>query len=565
MQLTIRPILEQLGLTENEIKVYEALLKRKSVVAAILAREIGLDKSSTYRALESMTEQGLVIVERKKRGTTYQIGSLQILKDSLQKKMLSLKNTERGIDDVIESIKKQALTGERDTYIKIEKGLEAHKSFMERSLEGKEKINREIYPSKFDTFFVSKEYVEFSQKFFKQRVANNIFNKTLYDYNPLSIEHPIMRTSIKLKKELRILPNSLNNNNYVFVWDDNVEILSFSEDKNDFLVIQIKDGIVAQLMKQFFEYIFQRSSKFYGEQVLPTRKIGESEASVMGIGTWGVGGHAVKNPYGYDTEEVDILRHALGNGLTYVDTSHFYAAKYSLPLIKQAIANFPRNSYFINVKLGYPGTSKKQLIAQCLDHLTELGIEYADMVQIHAPFAIDIPISEAVEAMNELITMGKAKCMSVGNFNVDQLKEAQASSKYGIAAHEIHYNLMIRANEENGVVDYCRQNKIMLIAYQPLRRGFLSGFEDDILQKLSQKYEKTQSQIILNWMASKEYMMFLVKATRGSHINENVAALGWKMDKNDYKLLDDWRMPGYVTPKYDVTGKSKDGLKIWKL
>jgi diketogulonate reductase-like aldo/keto reductase len=66
-------------------------------------------------------------------------------------------------------------------------------------------------------------------------------------------------------------------------------------------------------------------------------------------------------------------------------------------------------------------------------------------------------------------------------------------------------------------------------------------------------------------MASKEYLMFLVKATRGSHINENVAALGWKMDKKDYKLLDDWRMPGYVTPKYDVTGKSKDGLKIWKL
>jgi diketogulonate reductase-like aldo/keto reductase len=66
-------------------------------------------------------------------------------------------------------------------------------------------------------------------------------------------------------------------------------------------------------------------------------------------------------------------------------------------------------------------------------------------------------------------------------------------------------------------------------------------------------------------MASKEYMMFLVKATRGSHINENVAALGWKMDKKDYALLDKWQMAGYKTPDYDKTGKSKDGLKIWKL
>jgi sugar-specific transcriptional regulator TrmB len=116
MQLTIKPILEQLGLTVNEIKVYEALLTRKSVVASKLASEIGLDKSSTYRALESMAEQGLVIVERKKRGTVYQIGSLQILKDSLHKKMISLKNTESGIDEVIENIKQQALTGEGYIY-----------------------------------------------------------------------------------------------------------------------------------------------------------------------------------------------------------------------------------------------------------------------------------------------------------------------------------------------------------------------------------------------------------------------------------------------------------------
>jgi diketogulonate reductase-like aldo/keto reductase len=124
---------------------------------------------------------------------------------------------------------------------------------------------------------------------------------------------------------------------------------------------------------------------------------------------------------------------------------------------------------------------------------------------------------------------------------------------------------MIRANEENGVVDYCRKNNILLIAYQPLRRGFLAGIGDKLLNTLANKYEKTQLQIILNWMASKPYMMFLVKATRGSHINENVDALSWKMDKNDYTKLDKWRMAGYKTPEYDKTGKSAEGLKIWKL
>jgi diketogulonate reductase-like aldo/keto reductase len=104
-----------------------------------------------------------------------------------------------------------------------------------------------------------------------------------------------------------------------------------------------------------------------------------------------------------------------------------------------------------------------------------------------------------------------------------------------------------------------------MIAYPPHRRGILAGNEDDSQGRKARKYDKTQSQIILNWLASKEYMMFLVKASRGSHINENVASLGWKMDENDYKTLDNWKMTGYTTPVYDNTGKYKDGLKIWKL
>jgi diketogulonate reductase-like aldo/keto reductase/predicted transcriptional regulator len=565
MQLTVRPILEQLGLTENEIKVYEALLKRKSVVAATLAREIGLDKSSTYRALESMTEQGLVIVERKKRGTTYQIGSLQILKDSLQKKMLSLKNTERGIDDVIESIKNQALTGERDTYIKVEKGIDAHISFMERSLEGKEKINREIFPSTSGTFFKDQIYDNFSRNFLLKRVSKNIYNRALYRFSGISTHKDIMRTSEKLKKDLRILPDSLDNYNYMLVWDDNVEILSFTEDKSDFVVIQIKDRVVAELVKQLFEYVFERSAKYYNQQVLPIRKIRERIVPVIGIGTWGIGGYATQNPYTRVVEEVDNLRYALGTGMTYIDISHAYGAGYGLPIIAKTIANYSREDLFINAKIGYQ-VKKLSDVEKMVDrYLSELKIDYLDQIMIHSPLAIDLPIRDVIKEMERMAEIGKAKYLAVANFNIEQLKEAQAASKYGISAHELHYNLMIRANEENGVIDYCRKEKIMLIAYQPLRRGFLAGIEDDTLRSLAQKYDKTQSQIILNWMASKEYLMFLVKATRGSHINENVAALGWKMDKKDYKLLDDWRMPGYVTPKYDVTGKSKDGLKIWKL
>jgi diketogulonate reductase-like aldo/keto reductase len=184
---------------------------------------------------------------------------------------------------------------------------------------------------------------------------------------------------------------------------------------------------------------------------------------------------------------------------------------------------------------------------------------------IHAPRAINIPIQEVVEEIDKLIDAGKAKYLGVSNFNVEQLKLVQKVARHKLSGHEIHYNLMIRANEENGVVDYCEKNNILMTVFQPIRRGFLVGLEDKLLKKLSEKYKKTQVQIMLNWLANKKSMMFLIKATKGSHINENVAALGWKMDKKDYELLDKWRMPGYVTPEYDKTGCAKDGIKIDKL
>ena len=564
MQPTISKILTEIGFTDNEVIIVQAMMARGAVNAAELARELAMDKSSAYRALEHLAEMGLLLAERKKRGTTYALSSLEPIKDQLREKKLRLDRQGAELDTLVAELKKRALSGARETYIRVERGREAHIALMEQSLAAKNKVFREKFPIH-GAMMSEKRYVDYLHDYLARRVKLGIEIRQLYNFTEADSFVAMMKTQHSLLKEVRILPSEIENNNYFKIWDDYVEIVSFDETKEGFVVIVIHDKFVAGLMRSMYDFIWERSAVYHERTVLPTRKIGEATVSVMGIGTWGIGGYATKNPYNDDLADVQELRHALSTGMNYLDTSHFYGAGYSLPLIARAVSNFPRKAYFLTCKIGYPVDKRADVRAMVERHLHELDVPYMDMLQIHAPVAVSISIEEVVAEIDQLIDEGKAKYLGVSNFNVEQLTLARRVARHPVAAHEIHYNLMIRANEENGVVEYCRKNKILMIAFQPLRRGFLVGLEDPMVKQLAEKYGKTQAQILLNWLAHKSEFMFLVKATKGSHINENVAALSWKMDKNDYTKLDRWRMQGYETPKYDKTGKTSDGLKIWKL
>ncbi len=564
MQPTIKTILTEIGLTDNEVVVVQALVSRGAVNPAELARELSLDKSSMYRALEHLAALGFVVALRKQRGTTYTLSSLDPIRDELMQKRAKLDRQTMELDAIVADLKKQALAGARETYIRVERGRDAHIALMEQSLSAKDKVFREKFPMH-GSLFSEKQYITYLYDFLARRVKLGIEIRQLYNFTEVDAFLPMMKTRKSLRKEVRILPSEIENNNYFKLWDDYVEIVSFDETKEDFVVITIHDKFVAGLMRSMYDFIYERSAVYHEHVILPTRKIGDTDVSVMGIGTWGIGGYATKNPYNDDLADVQELRHALSVGMNYIDTSHYYGAGYSLPLIARAINNFPREAYFLTCKVGYPVDRRSDVSKLVEQHLHELKVPYMDMLQIHAPVAVSIPIEEVVEEIDRLIDEGKAKYLGVSNFNVEQLALVRRVARHPLVAHEIHYNLMIRANEENGVVAYCKKHAIPMIAFQPLRRGFLVGIEDPILERLAQKYKKTQAQIVLNWLSSKPELMFLVKSTKGSHINENVAALGWKMTKADYAELDRWRMPGYKTPVYDVTGKTPDGLKIWKL
>ena len=126
------------------------------------------------------------------------------------------------------------------------------------------------------------------------------------------------------------------------------------------------------------------------------------------------------------------------------------------------------------------------------------------------------------------------------------------------------YNLECKINENIGILNYCKKNNIEFVAYQPLRRNRTQLKNYDLLVELSQKYNKTQNQIILNWIMKEKKINVLIKSTNCDRIDENIKSLDFEMEENDYKRLNDFKNEEFENIKIDWDNVG-DGISIDQL
>ncbi len=261
------------------------------------------------------------------------------------------------------------------------------------------------------------------------------------------------------------------------------------------------------------------------------------EMPVFGIGTWEMGGRVQKDE-NYLNEEGDIfaLQTAIEMGVNRFDTAEIYAQGYSEEILGKAIKDFDRERLFIVSKVSKPNLKYDDVIKSAENTLKRLGIDYLDLYLIHAPNP-EIPIEETMRAFDYLKDKGMIKNIGVCNFGVDSFKKAQAVTKNKIVLNQVHYNLMFREPVLAGVLEYCQNNDVFLEAWRPLQKGDLTHSGITILDEMCKKYDKTQSQIAINWLISQKNVITLAKTSNVEHLEDDLGALGWEMDPVDIKLL----------------------------
>jgi aryl-alcohol dehydrogenase-like predicted oxidoreductase len=103
--------------------------------------------------------------------------------------------------------------------------------------------------------------------------------------------------------------------------------------------------------------------------------------------------------------------------------------------------------------------------------LRRLQVETIDLYQIHWPNP-DPDIEEGWAELAKLKQQGKIRWIGVSNFNVEQMKRAQAIAP--ITSLQPPYSMLRRAIETE-ILPYVQQNGIGVINYSPMVSGLLTG------------------------------------------------------------------------------------------
>lgn len=242
----------------------------------------------------------------------------------------------------------------------------------------------------------------------------------------------------------------------------------------------------------------------------------------IGLGTWTIGGQGEADPT-YDEPSLRALHSALDLGYALFDTAEGYAAGYSEELLGQAIREngVPREQVFITSKVSPDHLKYEDVLRCCENSLRRLGMDYLDLYLIHWP-RVGMKLAETFRALNQLVQQGKVRHLGVSNFNLKLLKQAADLSETPLLTNQVSYSIPDRTSVENGVLEYCQQNDILLTAYSPVKRRNIKS--NQVLQAVAQAHSATPQQIALAWLTTQPRVITIPMSFNPQHQLENLQA-----------------------------------------
>lgn len=258
----------------------------------------------------------------------------------------------------------------------------------------------------------------------------------------------------------------------------------------------------------------------------------------IGFGMWKIGGDSYPDR-SRDSASMAALRAALEVGYTHFDTAESYADGHSEELLGRAVreTNTEREALFVTTKISPEHLHHDQVLRSCENSLRRLGMNYVDLYLIHWPPRSGLNLEDAFRALNRLVRDGKVKHLGVSNFNLKLLKQAQRFSEAPLLTDQVPYRLPDRTYVENGVLEYCQQNDILLTAYSPVK--FRNLPVNKTVHEVAEAHGATSFQIALAWLVAQPRVITIPMSFNPQHIRENFEAADIVLSEAEFKILND--------------------------
>lgn len=240
----------------------------------------------------------------------------------------------------------------------------------------------------------------------------------------------------------------------------------------------------------------------------------------LGFGTW-----MIKE----EKECIQSVKAALDAGYRHFDTAQIYGNE---SFVGSALktGGVSRGELFITTKIWNENQFWDDLIPSFEDSLTNLQTDYVDLLLLH------FPVTElrrpAWRRMEDLYKQGKVKSIGVSNYTIKHLKELLAECKVKPAVNQVELHIFLQQPE---LVQFCKENQIVLEAYSPLAHGY--RMDNEVIASIAEKHNKSYTQIMIRWCIEQGFIV-LPKSVHADRIKENVDVFEFELDEDDKKRIE---------------------------
>jgi len=232
------------------------------------------------------------------------------------------------------------------------------------------------------------------------------------------------------------------------------------------------------------------------------------------------------------------VKDAVRIGYRHIDTAEAYGNEAGVGAGIRA-CSVPRENLFVTTKVVAEAKSYESAAAAIDQSLADLGLDYIDLVIIHAPqpwaeFRSERRYFEenkqAWKALEDAHEAGKVRAIGVSNFLVDDLESLLSDCRIVPMVNQVLAHI---SNTPFDLINFCERKGILVEAYSPIAHGAI--LSDEKVAAMADKYGVSVSQLCLKYDLELG-MVVLPKTANPEHMQEN-AELDFTISDADMQVL----------------------------